>query len=289
MPVQTLEQFCMEQAPDQGPRTCALNALPARLRAPTAGPQATRRDFVIWFTARTGSTWLGSLLFSAGFPKPGEYFHPNKLVRIASYLGVNTWQDYVNSIARKRAKQGLFAHEMTFQFWDMLRNDGNAMSLLDFSGPSVVLYRQDIVAQAISICLAVKTNKWHRYAGGETGTLNLSEAYDEHLIRQRIDYIFQLEEGLKTYRDLLIPKARFLSYETLSANQPQTIVSAFGNHAGFDGLTGAKARSHYVPVRTSVNDEMRTLFVKNNRAFVEDIQDKRSWLLNNNAPLSGLR
>lgn len=268
------------------PRTKALNALPFRQVAPIDGhPKPPDKDFVIWFTARTGSTWLGSLLFSAGFPKPSEYFHPNKILRIASYLGVNSWEDYVNSVKHKRATHGLFAHEMTFQFWKMLRNEGDVMNRLDFSGPSVVLFREDIVAQAISIQLAVTSNKWHRYEGTETPQNKLRIPFDEREIRKKIRYICNLELGLKAHQDLLIPKAKFLSYETLAASGTKSIIDAFEKHAEFEADNRNEASSNYVPIRSEINQRMWDRFLIGNEQFVAEVQEQRAWLFDRKIPL----
>jgi len=270
-----------------GPRTKALSTLLNRQVAPiTCSSQPPNRDFVIWFTARTGSTWLGSLLFSAGFPKPSEYFHPNKILRIASYLGVNTWADYVNSVKQKRTIDGVFAHEMTFQFWDMLRNDGDVMSHLDFSGPSIVLFREDVVAQAVSIYLAVKSKKWHRYQGTEITQNELQIPYNENEIREKILYICKQETGLKEHQNLLIPQAKFLSYEKMAASQPKSVIVSLEQQAEFKASNVDKARSYYVPVRSAISQGMCTQFMERNEQFVADIQSRRKWLLNNKDPLT---
>jgi len=247
------------------------------------------KEFVIWFSARTGSTWLGSLLFSAGFPKPDEYFHPNKIIRRASYLGVNTWSDYVGSIKRKRTRSGVFGHEMTFQFWDMLRNDGDIMNYLDFSGPSVVLFREDIVLQAVSIYLAVANKKWHRYEGTRRLQRFDETAYDEDKIRSYMQYICKLELGLKKHRNQLIPTAKFLSYEQLLRNSAEKVVRAFEQHIGFKAPDANDVRSFHARVRSRINQEMCERFLDGNNHLVTDIQSKRSWLFDSKTqhPLIG--
>ena len=264
----------------KGPRTKSLYRLtPCKQAISNEFPRSVPgRDFVIWFSARTGSTWLASLLFSAGFPKPDEYFHPNKIIRRATYLGVNNWSDYVLSIKKKRTRSGLFCHEMTFQFWDMLRNDGNAMSYLDFSGPSVVLFREDIVLQAVSIYLAVSNKKWHRYEGTDRLTYLRFTEYDEAKIRGYVDYILKQESGLEEHRDDLISSAKFLSYEQLLSNSATTVVRAFERHIGFRAANISNVRSFHAKVGSGINWEMRDRFLAMNKQLMTEIRDKRSWL-----------
>lgn len=236
------------------------------------------KEFVIWFTARTGSTWLASVLFSAGFPKLSEYFHPNKVVRRAAFLGVNSWQDYVRVIKSKRTVSGLFGHEMTFQFWDMLRKEGDVLKYLDFSGPSVVLFREDIVLQAISIFFATNTDKWHRYAGTDRSEASLNMDYDEKKIRSFVEYIFKLEDGLRRQSDQLIRHARFLSYEQLVCQNYESMVEAIFQQVGFKPEKQVKARSFHTKMGSPENEEMRARFMSENWKWVAEIQEKRAWL-----------
>ena len=245
------------------------------------------KEFVIWFSARSGSTWLGSLLFSAGFPKPEEYFHPNKVVRRAAYLGVNSWPDYVRAIKQKRTVSGLFCHEMTFQFWNILKKDGDAMNYLDFSGPSVVLFREDIVLQAVSLFLAMNSQKWHKYQGSNVPAAVSEVAYSENAIRKNVEYLLALENGLNKNRDELIRNARYVSYECLIRQSNESIIDAFSRHAGFEARAGVSVRSHYTRMRTTKNLQMSERFVENNRQWVAEINDSRNWIFSamENSPL----
>ena len=263
-----------------GPCTKSLQKLTSRWESPDKEhPESIpEKEFVIWFTARTGSTWLASLLFSAGFPKPAEYFHPNKILRRAAYLGINNWGDYVNSIKQKRTRSGVFGHEMTFQFWDMLKNEGDALLDLDFSGPSVVLFRENIVLQAISIYLAVTTGKWHRYEGTKRSESMALAAYDEKKIRSYIEYIHNLESGLRESRDVLLVDTKYLSYEELTRHSSATVIAAFEKHIGFMADRATTAHSFHTRMGSGLNKKMYERFLGANHQWVTAIQKQRSWL-----------
>ena len=233
------------------------------------------RDHVIWFTARTGSTWLASMLFSAGFPKASEYFHPNKYDRRAFYMGVNTSEDYVRKTREQRAKNGVFLHEMTFQFWDIMSKKSTAMAMLDFQNPSIVLFREDVVQQAISVHCALQTGKWHNY-GFEQKTKAIT--YDARSIKKYVQLIIDQENGMRRYQDKLIPNARFVSYEKLCRRPPATVVCKIGQHIDYTAFDTSMAKTIHQRVASQQNAEIYDKFQKTHRDFCDTAKRSRQWL-----------
>ncbi len=234
-----------------------------------------QRDHVIWFTARTGSTWLASMLFSAGFPKASEYFHPSKYDRRAAYMGANTPEDYVRRTREQRAKNGVFLHEMTFQFWEMMSKKSTIMSMLDFRNPSIMLFREDIIQQAIAIHCAMQTGKWHNY-GFSQNTEAIT--HDAEAIKRYAQFIIDQENGMRRHRDQLIPNACYFSYEKLRQLPASTVASKVGQHLDYTAFDASIITSIHQRVASQKNVEIYDKFQKTHPNFCKAAQQSRRWL-----------
>ena len=70
-------------------------------------------NYIIFFTPRSGSTWLGDLLVSTKFAgKPREWFNPQHLKKSVEQFGSVTPQTYAAILRRHHQIQSVFGLEI---------------------------------------------------------------------------------------------------------------------------------------------------------------------------------
>src|SRR5689334_14797234 len=153
-------------------------------------PPATRK-YVILFTPRSGSTWLTSLLSATGcLGRPEEFLNPAFLRDVAKALNCTSRESLFPALIRRcKTANGVFGVEVR-------SNDIRLFSEHDFfdgighDARFYCLWRDNIVAQGVSLYKAVTTGKWHSSDGrSEVGPI----AYDTAAIKQWIEHIPQIE------------------------------------------------------------------------------------------------
>lgn len=132
-----------------------------------------RSPYLILFTARSGSTWLTSLLVATGvMGEPHEFFNEDAVgAFVTQDERTASIEDYLTNVVRRfRSPSGVFGAEV-----DGSRLDG-LEGLVDVPGvfpktltSVVVLTRKALVPQAISAHKAALTGIYHRWREPGTG------------------------------------------------------------------------------------------------------------------------
>jgi len=181
------------------------------------------RKYVILFTPRSGSTWLTSLLSGVrelGFPE--EYLNPAFIPAVAKSLNCVAQGGYFPMLLRKcKTDNGVFG--MKVRSTD-IRSFGEREFLDGIGGEATYFYlwRDNVVAQGISLYRAVTTGRFH--SSEREGTT--APPYDREQIAYWINHIIEIENGnlrlLQNYR----LNASFLCYEEITRSA-RTAVKVF--------------------------------------------------------------
>lgn len=120
------------------------------------------KRFVIIFTARSGSSWLTNVLSETkqlGLPE--EYLNPNFIRNVASAVNSTIPEEFLAGLQRRRQSPngvfGLEAREVDIEGF-------GADAFFETFGDDTVffnLWRENIVAQAVSLFRAVETRQFH--------------------------------------------------------------------------------------------------------------------------------
>ena len=123
---------------------------------------AARRCYIILFSARSGSSWLGSLLTATELlGKPREYLNPEMVVKTAKQLDARTAEDALQMLLRiKQSPNGVFGMKVRAIDIELF---GESL-FIDTLGARAVffhLWRENLVAQGISLYRAVASRRFH--------------------------------------------------------------------------------------------------------------------------------
>ena len=244
--------------------------LPDDLRPP-------EREYLILFTARSGSSHLTDLLTSSGVGDPREWLNPQFLADQAEFFGAGSFEDYFASMRGRYSPNGVFGHEMTLAFYKDFSREVRLEDHFDFKAPTIFLYRENIVEQAISLMFASYRNIYHDTGGLEAGVLS-RVPYDVRVISRLVRLIAGQERGSLAFVDRQGMPVRYLSYEALVADEPARVVRAICDHVGAEPELATLTSSHR-KLGNQMNLDYAERFARDQRRFLETVSLKRRALL----------
>jgi LPS sulfotransferase NodH/glycosyltransferase involved in cell wall biosynthesis len=131
-----------------------------------------RAKVFICSTPRTGSYFLCRAMIHHGIGIPHEYFHFLHAATIGPRVGIdalrNGWllktdaaarRAYIKEVMNRRTVNGIFSAKI--QWWELAHflNNPEGIELLQ-NGHFLYLYREDLLAQAISLHISYQTGRW---------------------------------------------------------------------------------------------------------------------------------
>lgn len=120
------------------------------------------KNYVIVFTARSGSSWLTSILSDTkllGFPE--EYINPPFIRDVATAVNAVEQGSFLSGLRRlRKTPNGVFGIEVR-EIDVTLFGPGHFFGAFGQGTKFFNLWRQNIVAQAVSLYRAVATNRFH--------------------------------------------------------------------------------------------------------------------------------
>lgn len=234
---------------------------PARFHADMKRVGA-RKTYGIFFTPRSGSSWLTDTVTRTGrLGKPEEWFNPSFVPRVAQSVNADNLSNYVKMLKRKQAPGGVFGFEATY--YQMLRTFGSEAGFLAHfpaDTPGFFLVREDIVLQAVSLAKSVATSVYHS-AGTPDEDIGRSDRefqYDvgtiEHWLAHILDQELRFERffarhGIRPIR---------LSYEQMMAIGRDELLAWLAAWLG-----------ESVDALSDIEDAHRKIGTKKNREFAE--------------------
>ena len=216
-----------------------------RMRSEPLAPEGTKpeREYLILFTARSGSSHLTQLLASAGVGDPREWLNPRFLAGQAEFLGARSFEDYFAAMRARFSPNGVFGHEMTMGFHQDFSREVRLEDHFDFGAPTIFLYREDIVQQAVSLTFASHRNVFHNTGGLGPGDLG-PVPYSVRKIRHSLLLLAGQERQSLAFLDRHAAPVRYLSYEALVRNDPRRVVRAISDHVGAKPDLAALSSDH---------------------------------------------
>ena len=135
-------------------------------------PCPVRAKVFVCSTPRTGSYYLCRAMIHHGIGIPHEYFHFLHAATIGPRVGIdalqNGWllktdsgvrQAYIREVMNRRTINGIFSAKV--QWWELAHflNNPEGVELFQ-NGHFLYLYREDLLAQAISLHVSYQTGRW---------------------------------------------------------------------------------------------------------------------------------
>jgi LPS sulfotransferase NodH len=257
----------------RGPLQQILDANPNRIAdRPTRKPD---KEFLILFTARTASSHLAELLTSARVGDVREWLNPEFVRGQADGLRAGNLAEYLLRI-RSHCPEGVFGQKMTIAFYEAFSREVRLEDFFNFGAPTVLLFRDNIIEQAVSLYLANQRKHFHKLADVET--LDLGPiSYDASEISRYAEALCREEERLKSFIDDKASQPRFLDYEALVDADPTTFVRAVADMVSIAPALD-RMKSRHLKLGNADNEAMAERFIEENLIFCDGLHARRHWL-----------
>ena len=207
-------------------------------------------------TARSGSYLLCRYMVNAGLGVPHEYFNPIIMRQIAPRFGleqvsrlkwrprspwnnfffgkaarnaeVNFLGDYLDALVPRRCQRGVFAAKIHFDHYLKVLDNQTGRGLLD-GGLFIHLYREDLLAQAVSTHFANLTGRW----GIDDTVATVPNFFDVEAINRHVEQIAEQNRGWRVFFGCNGLSILSMSYERLCAD-PFGFVALIAQRLGLD-------------------------------------------------------
>lgn len=253
--------------------------IPARFCADQPLP---RKRYVVYFTARSGSSWLTDIVTRTGrLGEPDECFNPHFLAEMGRAMRAGGLAQYVDTLQRRRARNGIFGCEVTF--YQMQVVFGGAAPFLAYFGRAkpIWLIREDIVQQAVSLYKMETTQVAHR-ASSDAAARAAAEArfaYDRDQIRHWLDHLLTKERRSEAMFAAHGLTPLRLSYEVITRLGAARVVNVLANYLDEPALDLAALPSAHGKLGTPRNLEFATRFREEEAAYMARVKEiRRPWL-----------
>jgi len=241
------------------------------------------RNYIIYFTPRSGSSWLTDLIRSTErMGNPGEWLNPEFIPRITKALNTHDPKSYFSVLRRRQSAGRIFGMEVTyFQLNKVFPNNSMLFELFNLGCPQFFLIREDIVAQAVSLLKAVTTGVYHSSNATAEALKNAEDsfAYDDAGIRQWIEHIRSMERRSIAFLERFGLRPQYLTYEEQTRRPETQVLAAFARRLKVEETDFATATSGQKKISTALNDSFVQRFRAENTDYVGILDNERTELL----------
>lgn len=244
--------------------------------------QRAGQTYVIHFTPRSGSSWLGDVVSKTNaLGTPEEFFNPNFVPNIANVFNVSTLDDYIEVLLRRRGVGGIFGFEITHH--QIIATFGSADAFLERFGAARPLWliREDIALQAVSLFKMVHGQVSHRTSTADD-TVRAADAtlsYDNDELVRWLRHIWKAEIGTEEVLARTGQEVLRLSYERNVATDTLDLVNRIAAHVGRPPVPGPLAASGHDKIGTARNAEWADELRQRNAALFDTIDEERATRL----------
>ncbi|AHM03058.1 hypothetical protein roselon_00619 [Roseibacterium elongatum DSM 19469] len=257
---------------------------PARREKIQARPLPTRK-LVIYFTPRSGSSWLTDLIGQSRHLGAGnEVFNPNFTPQIANGIQALGRDDYILQVQKWFCSpNGVFSFEVTAHQLGRLFPDPTPFmdTFNDASCVPLWLIRRDIVAQGVSLAKMVRTKIAHspETDGQDDRKLDSGFDYDADEIKRWITHILNAERRNEAlFQDYGIAPFR-LCYEDMMHAGPEAVRRRLAELAQLRDPGWPELTLRHEKLGTSQNRAYADRFRKDRADLVAKIEAERAPML----------
>ncbi len=226
-----------------------------------------QKSYMVTSSFRCGSAYLCSLLWKTGLlGAPSAVLNsPTKEVRaLMTRFKASSPADYIAQLlAHRTSRNGIFGMKVHFSHFEAFLKEYPA--LLEVLSPVtyIYIYREDKVAQAVSMAKALQTNQWSsRWEKGESPPLQ----YDQELIQNCMNEIQQQDEGWLRWFEAQKAIPFQVTYERLTAD-PDGVVRSVVELLGVQNDEPSEVQ---VPPAEKQSDETNEEWIER---FVREARD----------------
>lgn len=240
------------------------------------------KDVVIFFTPRSGSSWLTDILPQTNrFGRANEIFNPNFLPSMARALQAETLNDYIEAARRRFNLGDVFSFEITMHQLNAVFDSHDDFKRQFGDAQYVWLIRKDIIAQAVSLAKMVNKNISHstQIANREIEAADRSFDYSEKEFSKWIKHIRNAEVQTETFFSINKIQPIRLSYESMIDSGAKKVAYTLLDHLEIPLPQEFSFQEGHSKIGTSLNANYTERFKKEKMFLTKRLDLQRRQLL----------
>lgn len=244
---------------------------------------AAQTRYVIYFTPRSGSSWLTDVLAQTKrMSRANEAFNPNFIPNIARVCNASTLDQYVNVLTRRHNNRGVYGFEITMHQLKAVFPSEERFLAYFGTGPCFWLIRRDIVSQAVSLAKMVTTKVAHTAQGTAEDWRRADESfsYSPSLIRRWLKHILVAERETEAMFAAHGMTPLRMCYEEMMPLGPERVAQLMMRHVGVEAaLPEGTFETKHNKLGTARNEEYADRFRRDEADFLKEVEAERvPWL-----------
>ena len=251
----------------------------ARLRRELTRSAPADIRYVIWFTPRSGSSWLTDIATRTGqLSQPGECFNPSFIPDMAKKMNAGNMNQFIQLLMRRRNTHGVFGCQLT---WYHLKASFGRPGLFmrHFrDDPCFWLIREDVVLQAVSLARKKQTRIGHTTLADDSARAEAEQSfcYDSEEIRHFVRHLMTAEDQTEAMFARFGQTPLRLSYEQITGMGAEAVVNVIARHIGADPIHDGPIETGHGKLGTDRNAEFATRFREDHAGMMREIDDARA-------------
>ncbi len=246
------------------------------------------KTLAIYFTPRSGSSWLTDIIAQSGaLGAAREFFNPKRLPKMAQSLGAEDLESYIDLLGRRFQAGGVFSFEITAHQLRAVFPDTDTFIAHFGTAPAVWLIRRDIVAQAVSLAKMVSTSVTHTplASADSRAEADAAFAYDGALIRRWLTHILVAERETEALFAAHAITPLRLSYEEIMAAGTDATLAQLAAHVAIPDLPPVAPQPRHSKLGTAQNADYAARFRQEETSFMQSVEAERArWLAQLTSP-----
>lgn len=239
------------------------------------------KTYCIFFTPRSGSSWLTGVLTTAGgFGNPDEPFNPAFITEGIRVLNAHDLGSYVELLRRRHGNRNAFGFEAVVdQVRVVFGSHEHFFSLFPPRGHFFFLIREDIVEQAVSLAKAIQTQLFHSNQSTDRGIMDADGRFEYSAadIAYWLRHVHEQEmQSEAMFARFSVAPVR-LSYESMMARGAAEMVSTFSRY--LDVVPGGTPRSSHKKLGTEKNRNFALRFRTEHPLLIAKLNEERKGRL----------
>ena len=235
-----------------------VNFDPDRFQRDMREKIGARQTYCIFFTPRSGSSWLTDVVGSSRkMGRPEEYFNPNFVPNIANRINADNMINYTKMAKRHLHFGGIFGFEVTY--YQILKAVGEEAFSQLFPNTTKTFYliREDIVLQAVSLAKAVNTSVFHSVSASDDQIREADTAfiYDGKEIDRWLEHILDQEKKFQVFFGTYGYQPNRISYEKMMAAGREKMIRYFSKQLGVALDEESEVAERHRKIGSNVNSE----------------------------------
>ena len=239
-------------------------------------------NYVIYFTPRSGSSWLTDVLQQTGqLGAATEAFNPNFVPAIARSIGATNAQSYHDLLSRRFQNGGVNGFEITAHQLKRVFAHPNEFFSLYGKCTAIWLIREDIVAQAISLAKMVATSVTHtpQHSEAERTSSDVAFRYSRREVMRWLEHILDAERKTEEWFWQYGISPLRISYEGIMAAGPRSTAKVIAEHVGVQLADDRDIVEKHKKLGTEKNVEFAQRFRRDCARRLEEVEAIRAPFL----------